>query len=126
MNHSIKYKINYRYTLTEEYLHPTRIARYRIAQNDFIVLQTDGVLEIKEGYSWDGASGPAVDTTSIIRAALIHDALYQLIREGLLEKKHRKAADKILQQVSRQDGMSAIRAWWVYWAVRLFGGWHCR
>ena len=30
-------------------------------------------------------------------------------------------ADKLLQTICKQDGMSGVRAWWVYWGVRMFG-----
>ena len=39
-------------------------------------------LYISKGYSWDGPSGPAIDTPDWIKASLVHDALYQLIREN--------------------------------------------
>lgn len=77
---------------------------------------------IKKGHRWDGASGVAVDTDNFMRGSLLHDALYQAIREGHLTTKYRKLADKILFNICRQDGMSWSRANWVYYAVRLFGG----
>ena len=43
--------------------------------------------------------------------SLLHDALYQLMREGLLDHTlHREAADRILQSLCREDGMTALRA----------------
>ena len=56
-----------------------------------------------------------------MRGSLVHDALYQLMREGLLDLGWRETADQELRRVCLEDGMSAIRAWWVYKAVR-FGG----
>jgi hypothetical protein len=55
-----------------------------------------------------------------MRGSLIHDALYQLIREGHLPQKERFMADKILQQICLEDGMSRIRAWWVFVGVSKF------
>jgi hypothetical protein len=81
-----------------------------------------GWLVVKKGYAWDGASGPAVDTSTFMRASCIHDALYQLMREGIIPRSNRKKADKIMRQIGRQDGMSKPRAWWVYAAVRLGAG----
>jgi hypothetical protein len=86
-------------------------------------LATDGKLLITAGYAWDGASGPAMDTPTIMRAALVHDALYQLIRLGSLDKHIWKPrADKELRRICREDGMSRFRSWYVYQAVRLGGG----
>jgi hypothetical protein len=57
-----------------------------------------------------------------MRAAWIHDGLYHLMREELLDrKKYRKAADWELYRYMIEDGASRIRAWYFYWAVRLFG-----
>jgi len=53
-----------------------------------------------------------------MRGSLIHDALYQLMRQKLLDKKCRKQADKELRKACLKDGMSKIRAWWIYKAVR--------
>jgi len=54
--------------------------------------------------------------------SLLHEALYQMMREGLLVHAiHCEAADRILQRLSREDGMTALRAWWVYQDERLFG-----
>ena len=82
------------------------------------------MLLIKQGYSWDGPSGPARDTNNFMRASLVHDALYQLIEESQLHKKHRKDADKAMRKICKEDGMGGPRRFWTYWAVRIFGGSH--
>ena len=86
-----------------------------------IRLGTDGRLEIGDGYAWDGPSGPAIDTKNFMRGSLVHDALYQLMRDAGLDKaKWRKAADEELARICREDGMTRLRAWWVRTAVRRF------
>ena len=58
-----------------------------------------------------------------MRGSLVHDALYQLMRNNFISKvKWRKSADRELRKICLEDGMSFIRAWGVYQAVRLFGG----
>ena len=52
----------------------------------------------------------------------MHDALYQLMGDGLLPLSEREAADATLRRICLEDGMSSIRAWWVYWGVRIGGG----
>jgi len=79
-------------------------------------------LVIKTGYAWDGPSGIAIDTKNFMRGSLIHDVFYQLIREGHLDNSYRKVADEILKDICLEDNMSKIRAWWVYFGVRLFAG----
>ena len=93
----------------------------------------DGVLTIRKGYSWDLASGPVFNTPTNYRASLVHDVLYQCIREcifpqPLLTKeeasKDRKRADKVLRRIMKEDGAFAFRAWYWYSAVRLRGAKH--
>jgi hypothetical protein len=58
-----------------------------------------------------------------MRGSLVHDALYQLMRERHLDIDiHRTAADLLLQQICKKDGMTSIRTWWVYQGVRIGGG----
>jgi len=83
-------------------------------------------LWVDKRYAWDGPSGPTIDTENFMRGSLVHDALYQLIKEGYLDKKvWRLYADKILRKICLEDGMSKFRAWYVYHSVRWFGGSHC-
>ena len=77
-------------------------------------------LLLRTGFTWDGASGPAVDTPAFMQAALVHDALYWLHRMGLLDD--RKQADQVMRKLCLENGMSKIRAAYAYHAVRLFGG----
>src|SRR5690606_37517417 len=81
-----------------------------------------GVLVVREGYTWDGASGPAIDTPSVMDAALAHDVLYEFIARGLLPWSTRKAADKTLLHLCQEAKMPGWRSQYIYWAVRLFGG----
>ena len=88
----------------------------------YITLWPSGQLFIKERYAWDGASGPTWDDKTNMRGSLIHDALYQLIREGHLGRaKWRKYADELLRDICIEDGMNKWRAGLWYWAVRTFG-----
>ena len=56
-----------------------------------------------------------------MRGSLVHDALYQLLREKKIEQDQRLKADKILREICLDCGMSKIRAWWVFKGVRLGG-----
>ena len=79
------------------------------------------MLTINKGYSWDGPSGPTFDSSNFMQGSLVHDALYQLIREGVLPTDERKRADEIMREICLQDGMSKFRAWYLYRGVRRFG-----
>lgn len=118
----IAYKKGYKYQLHADYTVAIPIQPGKPALSDYIILTIDGQLTIKKGYAWDGPSGPTIDTLNFMRGSLVHDALYQLMREKLLDReKYREEADKLLQAMCVEDGMTALRAWWVYNGVR-FGG----
>ncbi len=117
-----KKRRHYKYTLFADYKHQTdlRIARtFEIPP--VIMLEADGLLTVKKGYAWDGPSGPTIDTPDFMRGSLVHDVLYQLMREKVIPQDQREYADKLLREICLEDGMSRIRAWWVYQAVRLGG-----
>jgi hypothetical protein len=117
----IAYRGGYKYQLKESYTLDIAIKPAKAIETTFLQLDTAGKLTIKDGYAWDGPSGPTMDTLTFMRGSLVHDALYQLMREKHLDHDtHRKTADRILWQLCREDGMWAARAWWVYWAVRWF------
>lgn len=119
----IRYCEGYKYQLVESYLVQISIKPSADIITPFIKLNRDGMLAIMAGYAWDGPSGPTVDTKSFMRGSLIHDALYQLMREGHLDPDmYRLIADKTLVAICKQDGMGAIRAAWVYAGVRFGGG----
>ena len=118
----IAYKSGYKYQTKKSYTLKIHLTPPADIITDGVRLNTDGTLWIKEGYAWDGPSGPTIDTPSFMRGSLVHDVLYQLIRKGHLDrKKYRKIADDILREICREDGMWVLRAWWVYKAVRWFG-----
>jgi hypothetical protein len=118
----IRYKSDYKYQLAEGYKIKISITPRSNIKTDFINLDTTGNLLIKKAYAWDGPSGPVIDTKENLRASLIHDALYQLMRnEELVTRTHRKAADQIFKDICKKDGVSNFRASAYYKALRRFG-----
>ena len=118
----IKYRSGYKYQLVEEYQVKVSMIPENNIKTAYIELNTEGMLIIKKGYAWDGPSGPTWDTPNFMRGSLVHDALYQLLRNKFLEQKWRDEADEELRRICREDGMSKIRAWWVHRALRFGGG----
>ena len=121
----ILYKGDYKYQLVEDYKIKTSVKPYFGIKTEFIDLDTDGNLQIKKGYSWDGPSGPVIDTSENLRGALVHDALYQLMRMRLLHDDgcfeiYRKLADQEFQSICKADGVSSFRAFIWYRGLRRF------
>ena len=79
-------------------------------------------LVIYPGYAWDGPSGPAVDTPKFMLPSLVHDVLYQMMREGVIPPDYKRHADKEMRRLAKATGMWAPRRWWSYTAVKWFGG----
>lgn len=109
----MKYKDGYKYQLVETEIFRTSIRPGREIETKFLFMSPSGMLSIDAGYAWDGPSGPTYDSKNSIRASLAHDALYQLMRLGLLETTWRDEADLFLDRILEEDGMWAIRRW--YW-----------
>jgi len=114
----------YKYQLMDDYtiqtdIKPVKDIEPKLAK--FLSFSSDGVLTIRKFYAWDGPSGPTIDTRDFMRGSLVHDALYQLMRLGVLDYNvHRKRADEILREICLEDGMCSFRAWYVYQALHLF------
>lgn len=118
----IFYKAGLKYQLTREYRVLIPIYPRNNIATFFLFLTTGGLLTIRLAYAWDGPSGPTIDTPSAMRGSLIHDAIYQLIRLGLLDPAWRAVADAIYEAACVEDGMWRARAWAHFKALRAFGG----
>ncbi len=118
----IRYRADYKYQLANDYSISISIKPKSSIDTDFISLDVHGKLLVKKGYAWDGPSGPVIDTDENMRASLVHDALYQLMRNKyLVTRTHRKAADQLFKDICKEDGISNIRASIYYKALRKFG-----
>lgn len=113
----------YKYVLTVDYVYalPNYFPPlWKEVETKYLWYNGVSTFIMKEGYAWDGPSGPAIDTENFMRGSLVHDALYQFMRLGYLEKNtYRPHADNILYDLIREDGMFIVRALWVYWSVRI-------
>lgn len=107
----------FKYMVVSSYAHHTEIGECACEVGK-IALFDDGLLVISEGYLWDGPSGPTIDTKTGMRGSLVHDALYELMRRGLIEQSWREYADKLLRDICLEDGMSKLRADLWYSSVR--------
>jgi hypothetical protein len=127
------YTKGFDYHLLYDFYYQTDIFPLQKIVTEYIELNTDGWLFVRKGFYWDGASGPTVDTKSTIRASLVHDALYWLIRNGYLSNNYRDKADLIFKNLLVNDYKPAglckglkrrinkLRAFFWWRGVRRFG-----
>lgn len=108
-----------RYQLLQFFTIDTEICPPLTIVCDYIRLRPNGELTINRGYCWDGATG-GFDTPDFMRGSLVHDALCDIIARGLLNKSYRPLVDKLLRKLLIEDGMSKIRAWWVYTFIHFY------
>lgn len=106
----VAYSAGYKYQTKTDYYSATPIKPPREILTTFVCLGKNGHMLIRRHYAWNGASGPTVDSLSSIRASLEHDALYQLMQEGELNRAFKGEVDKYFKSLLIQDGMSSVRA----------------
>jgi len=99
-----------------------------------LVIEHTGRITVLRGYSWNGCSpklcvfdvllGTPEGVVSSVtgrpktyRASLVHDALYQFLRDGLPIS--RGDADRFFLRLMAETGFAPRRLYWL--AVRLFG-----
>jgi hypothetical protein len=117
----VAYQTGYDYKLVEDYGTRVVVRPPASISTRLIDLSKDGELLIRAGYSWDGATGMP-DSPDVIRGSLVHDACYQLMREGALDPERDKAAvDQQLYSHCVEDGMNPGLARLVFEAVSKFG-----
>ena len=123
---AVYYRRGYKYQTSRVFEIETGILGMLPLETDWLFLSPEGLLTIRKGYAWDGASGPTIDTKSTFRGSLTHDALYQLMRLELLDRSWRDHADELLRKLCIEDGMWSFRAnyWWVF--VDKLAGAACR
>jgi hypothetical protein len=104
----MKYRAGYKYQLVEDIMLETDIRPDQNIISYFVDLLTDGILTVRRGYAWDGPSGPTYDTENAMTPSCYHDAMYQLMREGLLPRVCRSKVDYEFEKMLEARGM-----WWL-------------
>lgn len=136
----VHYRTGYRHQLArqyEQYVAGAGIFPVEPGGNEFVHLTIDGRLIVRVNYAWDGASGPAHNDRAFVRPSLVHDALCQLWELRVIDDAGRRAADKLLGRMLRDDmntiadrypwaarvafkALATVRPIWVVGAVRLY------
>lgn len=110
-----------KYHLDEDYQVKIGVQPDSDIHTSLISLDKDGNLNLRRGFSWNGANA-TIDTKTILRGSMVHDALYDLMRNDLLDSSQwRETADVELARICREDGMRESRIVILNFLVRIFG-----
>ncbi len=107
----VEFSESYPYKLQEDVCVQTKIQHGKrlITENELASLDKNGLLRIKKGFIWNGAN-VIPDTRSNMFAALVHDALYQIMRDyqenmGDIDREEfRESADKLFLELWIKNG----------------------
>lgn len=122
MDKQIQFEEGYKYQLHRTITAQLDIFGFTVF-NEFYCLTVDGILSIKQGYAWDGPSGPCPDWKCFMRGSLVHDVLYQMMRMKELPQTCFHPANLEFKKIVLEDS----KAWQkpmaqiVYLAVEKFG-----
>jgi len=103
------------------YLHSKKRKQEYIKHGHYLTLSSSGTLYMDKGYVSNGADY-AIDTTSLIHAFFVHDALLYIIGAGKLNWEEWKPyTDALFTAISKKDGVPWWRRWYQSRAVRRLG-----
>lgn len=125
----MKYKSGYTYITQETVFVNVGPALHAPVSSPFASIAGESLC-VMRNYAWDGASFSLFLWFGTPKAwllpSLVHDALYQLIRDGLMDRQYRDAADRLFRELLIERGVWRIVAWGAYYAVRVFGNFAVR
>lgn len=111
----------YKYGLKADAFFDTGCCPKETIEGELCTLYSDGWLEIKKGYPWDGAT-MAPDSDDFMRPSLAHDALYRLRQHGHpVPDDWKVRADSLLNRLCREDGGSKVKRFLARNGVRKLG-----
>ena len=89
-----------------------------IYDHPFFTINASGIITVKKGYAWDGASW-CPDFRWIIRGSKFHDVGYQCGRMDVIPDTYRIKFDELLRKMCIEDKAWKWQADVVYNAVRI-------
>mgnify|MGYP003624625046 FL=1 len=104
----MRYRAGYKYQLVDDLTLQTTLRPDKDITTYYIDLTASGLLTVRRGYAYDGPSGPTYDSENSMVPSLFHDAIYQLMRLGLLSRMWRPKADYEFESMLEARGM-----WWI-------------
>jgi len=107
----IFYRRGLKYQLARDYMRRTPIHPDEDIVTKWWTLTRSGLLLLKDGYAWDGASGPTFDTKSSMAPSAEHDAFCRMMRDSSLDyARWQDKVNEFFQERCEEDGMNPLRA----------------
>jgi len=122
----MKYQKGYNYRLFEDESINTGWFIGKDIDTEYIKMTRSGLLTVKRGYNWDGASSVAIDTKNNMTPSLCHDAVFQLMRLEYLDQKYFYKANKLYRDMCIARGMWKARAEIDQWGLDNFASFACK
>lgn len=108
---TIYYRDGTKYQLAHDYMRKTPICPTDDIITKWFTLTKSGVLLLKDGYAWDGASGPTFDTKSSMSPSAEHDALCKMLRAMMLDYDlWQDRINAFFRERCEESGMNPLRA----------------
>lgn len=106
----MRYIEGIKYVLAEDYSVQTPVIGEHV-DSKWFTLTPDGRLTVREGFAWDGASGPTIDTPASMVPSLVHDVFCICMRDGRLSyARWQPTVNAFFYSQLRAAGMPAWRA----------------
>jgi len=108
---TIHYREGYKYQLARDYFKKTPICPEEDIITKWWILTKGGLLLLKDGFAWDGASGPTFDTLNSMSSSAEHDAFCKMLRNRTLDyDRWQDRINQFFHDRCVENGMGAIRA----------------
>lgn len=86
----------------------------------YLAMSEAGHLKIKAGYRWSLPWYVYSHSPEWVKAVLVHDALYELIRLGVVTVQHKKQIDQLFVYLCKAAGVKRMGIFWVYFLLYCF------
>lgn len=120
---------NYLLTHTETIKLPFTLPEFSIADG-LVSSWSHALLIIGKGWTWDGASFFLFrwfwTPKRWVKPSLIHDALYEAIRRGVIGREMRERIDLFFRDELIRRGVNKVEAQLAYWCIRVGGNFALR
>jgi hypothetical protein len=120
MMKQISYSNADKYVLAEDYFDVAPFTPNKTILTSYGAFYPTGEYKVSKGFLFS-ANFPAINTINSRRGAMVHDFFYSLMKDGYLERDKQYDVDYLFYNMLTEDGMSSLRAWYWFKAVRLGG-----